>query len=93
MKIVSYEKADFKDDEVIIDEVTITYHQNNDCTGEDEDGHEGMQSLTLTARNNGVDRFVNISTKSWSINSVDELTVIIEDFQKRANFEDIDKTL
>lgn len=72
----------YGDYEVCIDDVSITYVQTGDCT-EDRDA---CQDLTLTARNNGVARFINIKTgdNGWSIDSVETLKQIIQDFERRA---------
>lgn len=89
INIVPYEDASFNEDcsrwedgTVVIDEISIKYLQNSDCSG--DDGNEEVQELTLTARNNGIARFINIKTDSWSIDSVDELKTIIEDFEHRS---------
>ena len=88
LNIVPYEEATLNksgkwdDETVVIDEVSIEYLQNTDCSG--HDGNEEVQALKITARNNGVARFLNIKTDSWSIESADELKVIIEDFKHRS---------
>lgn len=86
--VVPYEEASFNEDgnwedgTVVIDEISIKYLQNSDSSG--DDGVEEVQELTVTARNNGVERFINIKTNSWSIDSVDDLKTIIEDFEHRS---------
>lgn len=82
MEIKAYEDFQFEDELVGIDDVSITYLQNSDCSG--EDGKETVQSITMSTRNNGCARFINIKTDSWSINDVDELVKLIKDFKKRA---------
>lgn len=88
LNIVPYEEAtlnengEWNDETVVIDEVSIEYLQNTDCSG--NDGNEDVQALKITARNNGVERFLNIKTDSWSIDSADELKAIIEDFKNRS---------
>lgn len=82
MEIKSYENYHFDDDIIGIDDVSITYLQNSDCSG--EDGEENVQSITISTRNNGVSRFINIKTESWSINDVDELEKLIQDFKQCA---------
>ncbi len=62
-----------------IDELTINYVQNGDCTENDN-----VQQITISARNNGLARFVNIKTDSWSIESEEDLANLIRDFKKRA---------
>ena len=82
MEITPFEHMDFTDDTVCIDECSIDYVQSNDCAEED-----GAQALTISCRNNGVGRFINIKTgpEGWSINSTDDLVKLIEDFKKRAS--------
>ena len=88
INIVPYEEATLNengkwdDETVVIDEVSIKYLQNSDSSG--DDGDEEVQELTLTARNNGIARFINVKTDSWSIDDVDELKAIIEDFKHRS---------
>ena len=82
MEIKSYEDFKFEDELVGVDDVSITYLQNSDCSG--EDGNEDVQSITMSTRNNGCSRFINIKTDSWSISNIDELIKLIEDFKKRA---------
>ena len=88
INIVPYEEATinergkWNDETVVINEVSIEYLQNTDCSG--NDGNEDVQALKITARNNGVERFLNIKTNSWSIDSADELKAIIEDFKHRS---------
>ena len=82
MEIKPYEDFQFEDELVGVDDVSITYLQNSDCSG--EDGKEDVQSITISTRNNGMARFINIKTDSWSIGDVNELAKIIEDFKKRA---------
>lgn len=84
IKIVPYEEGSFEDGEVLVDNVSISYLQKNDSSGEDVDGIDGAQTITLKTRNNGMARFINIKTESWSIENSDELVKIVEDFEKRA---------
>lgn len=67
------------DNTVIVDEVSITYWQNNDCTEEDNGG----QLLTISTRDNGCDKFLWFKTEGWSIDSIDSLSEIFKDFKKR----------
>ena len=88
INVVPYEEATLNENgkweegTVVIDDISIKYLQNSDSSG--DDGDEEVQELTLTARNNGIARFVNIKTDSWSIDSADELKAIIEDFKHRS---------
>ena len=81
--IVPYELMDYGDGQIAVDDVQITYVQKGDCTESDDD----VQSITLSARNNGVGRFVNIKTENWSIEDGEELLKIVNDFIKRAGIE------
>lgn len=80
MEIKAYEDFKFEDGHIGIDDVSITYLQNSDCTEEDEN----VQSITISTRNNGVGRFVNIKTENWSIGDINELEELIKDFKQRA---------
>lgn len=83
LNILPYENEDrYEDDNVFVDDVTIKYCQSTDCSG--DDGEETVQELTVSSRNNGVARFINIKTDSWSISDIEELNEIIEDFKNRA---------
>lgn len=83
MKILPFEEMNYKDGEICIDEVSVTYVQKEDCT--EPEGN--VQALTVSCRNNGIARFINIKTNEeggWSIDSEDELKDIIQDFKVRA---------
>lgn len=73
----------YKDNIVAIDDVSITYVQSNDCTESEDD----VQELTITTRNNGCVRFLNIKTDNWSIEDANELVDIINNFKKQANID------
>ena len=80
MEIKAYEGFKFEDEFVGIDDVSVTYLQNSDCTEEDEN----VQSITISTRNNGIGRFINIKTENWSIGDISELEELIKDFKQRA---------
>lgn len=80
IKILPYERMEYNDNEIGIDNVSIKYIQQADCT-EDKDN---VQTITLSTRNNGFSRFINIQTENWSISDINELKKIISDFEKRA---------
>lgn len=85
--IKSFEDMDFTketDGKVYVDDVSVTYCQDGDCT-EDRDN---VQTLTVSSRNNGVARFINLKTDNWSISDIDEMKSIIDDFKKRAGITD-----
>lgn len=79
-KIVGWEDSSFKDGEIVVDEVSVTYTQNPDCT---EDGES--QTLVISSRNNGESRFINISTQNWSVDDANEMKRLMDDFCKRAS--------
>lgn len=64
--------------DVAIDDVSVTYSQNDD-----EDSNEA-QSITISSRNNGAGRYLNIKTNSWSFDSIEQLEMMIDDFKRRA---------
>ena len=83
--ILPIEKINYKDWEIGVDDVSVTYVQASDCTEED-----GAQSITISTRNNGIARFLNIKTgeEGWSINNVQDLKKLIKDFKRRASYND-----
>ena len=83
--ILPIEKINYKDWEIGVDDVSVTYVQPSDCTEED-----GAQSITISTRNNGIARFLNIKTgeEGWSINNVQDLEKLIKDFKRRASYND-----
>lgn len=69
-------------EQVLLDEITCKYIQDADCT-EDQDE---PQEIVISSRDGGGGKFINISTKSWSItgdNPEKELLPLINDFKKR----------
>ena len=76
-----------EDNQILLDEIICTYIQEPDCT-EDRDGDP--QSITLSSRDGGGGKFINIKTEGWSIcgdNLGDDLIPLIEDFKHRMNDE------
>jgi len=80
MEIKPYENFHFEDNEVGLDDVSITYLQNSDCTESGDD----VQSITISCRNNGTARFLNIKTENWSLENAEEMLALLKDFEKRA---------
>ena len=74
-----------EDEEVLLEEISMTYYQNPDCT-EDRDG-DG-QTIVITTRHGGGGKFLNIKTTGWSISDEKELDLLIKDFRKRAGIEE-----
>lgn len=68
-----------KEDEVLLDEVSATYMQDNDCTESSDD----PQTLTLKTADGGGGKFFVLSTDRWAFWNVEELFTIINDFIKR----------
>ena len=69
-------------EQVLLDGITCTYIQEADCT---EDRDE-VQEIEISSRDGGGGKFINFSTKSWSITGDDfekELIPLFEDFKKR----------
>lgn len=70
------------EEQILLEEITCRYLQDADCT-EDQDE---PQEIILSSRDGGGGKFINISTKSWSItgdNPEEELLPLINDFKKR----------
>lgn len=80
MEIKPYENFQFENNEIGIDDVAITYLQRSDCTESEDD----TQSITISCRNNGVARFLNIKTENWSLENAEEMLALLKDFEKRA---------
>lgn len=75
----NWKVEDITSEYVVIGESSISYCQNGDCT-EDPDN---VQEITISTRNNGVSKFLNIKTDNWSIDDVDALIALLEDAKKR----------
>lgn len=76
-----------EDNQILLDEIICTYIQEPDCT-ESRDGDP--QSITLSSRDGGGGKFINIKTDGWSIcgdNLGDDLIPLIKDFKHRMNDE------
>ena len=73
-----------KDNEILLDEAVLTYVQNPDCT---EDPEDDWQKITISLRDNGVSKFLNIKTNNWSLDSEEELVTLIKDYKTRVGYE------
>lgn len=74
-----------EDNQVLLYETVMIYVQNPDCT-EDREGEP--QELRISTRNNGIANFLNIQTKNWSFDDINDLKYIIDDFKRRIGYED-----
>lgn len=72
------------DNQVLLSDIKMTYIQNPDCT-ENRDGDP--QELTISTRDNGVAKFINISTNNWSIDDIQDLECVINDFKRRIDYD------
>lgn len=82
MEIITEDWPEEGKEQVLLDEITCKYVQDADCT-EDKDN---VQEIILSSRDGGGGKFINISTKSWSITGdkpEEELLPLINDFKKR----------
>lgn len=70
------------DNQVLLDSITCNYIQNPDCTEERKDD-DVCQELTLSTRDGGGGKFINIKTNSWSINSPEDFLAVLNDFKQR----------
>ena len=66
------------DYDVYVEDVSVEY-------GQDTVDEEDYQILKVFTENNGVARYINISTEKWSFSDIDDLIQILEDFKKRAS--------
>ena len=70
-----------KDEEIMVEEITVRYIQNPDST-ESQDGD--FQELVISSRDGGGGKFLNLNTSNWSISGIEDLKILVEDFNKRA---------
>lgn len=82
MKIKPTEEVTLRDnkgdDDIYVKDVTIEYSQ-------DSANDENCQFIKIFTENNGVARYINISTEKWSFADIDDLIEILQDFKKRAS--------
>jgi hypothetical protein len=90
MKIVTDStKYDWNGEDIFLDEVSMKYIQAPDCT-ENKDNDD--QELIITTRDGGGGKFLNLKTNNWSISGLEDLKLVIEDFNKRIENESTDNT-
>lgn len=66
------------DEDVYVEDVSVEY-------GQETVDEEVYQTIKVSTENNGVARYINISTEKWSFSNIDDLIQILEDFKKRAD--------
>lgn len=66
------------DDDIYIEDVSVEYSQYS-VTDND------YNTLRVFTENNGVARYLNISTEKWEFSGIDDLIQILEDFKRRAS--------
>lgn len=81
MKIVTDpNEYDWDGEDIFLEEIIIKYIQSPDCTeNRDGDSHE----LIISTRDGGGGKFLNLKTNNWSISGIEDLKLVIEDFNKR----------
>lgn len=82
MQVITEGWPDEEKEQVLLEEITCKYVQDADCTEDRDD----VQEIVLSSRDGGGGKFINISTKSWSITGnkpEEELLPLINDFKKR----------
>ena len=66
------------DDDIYIEDVSVEYSQYSAIDND-------YNTLRVFTENNGVARYLNISTEKWEFSDIDELIEILNDFKKRAS--------
>ena len=82
MEIITEGWPNENKEQVLLEEITCKYLQEADCT----ENRDEPQQITLSSRDGGGGKFINIQTKSWSITGdafERELIPIFNDFKKR----------
>ena len=67
-----------EDKDLVIQEFSITYSQNNDSNQE-----SGIQQLKLSISDAGGGHYYVLETERWAIDDIDELIKLLNDFKKR----------
>jgi len=81
MKIVTdFNEYDYNGEDIFLEETSMKYIQSPDCT---ENRDEDAQELFISTRDGGGGKFLHLKTNGWSISSIEDLKLIIDDFNKR----------
>lgn len=68
------------ENQVLLDEVTCTYIQDDDCTEKTENE---CQSIEFSTRDGGGGKFIHFKTSGWSFIDEKDLLPLINDFKQR----------
>lgn len=82
MEIITDGWPEEGEEQVLLYEITCKYIQEADCT----ENRDEPQEIILSSRDGGGGKFINISTKSWSITGDDfekEIIPLLNDFKAR----------
>jgi len=71
-----------KDNFITIDPPKIKYVQQDDLTSDD------FQELEISMDSSGVGYYPVISTKRWSMDKIEDLIAILEDYKSRFTYRD-----
>lgn len=73
--------TNIKEDSITLEEVKVTYTQDNDCTQDNDD----CQVLTLEAVDGGGGMFYRMTTnqKGWSFDKIDSLIEVLKTLKIR----------
>ena len=74
----------YEGETILLDEITCTYLQEPDCT---ESRDDEPQAITISSRDGGGGKFLNIKTDGWSVDTnLESLTVVLKKKKKRMNY-------
>ena len=73
---------------ILLDEIFCTYLQDNDCT----ENSDGLQSITLSTRDGGGGKFINIKTENWSLDDPEDLVKLLNHFKSLYKNENINNS-
>ena len=73
---------------ILLDEISCTYLQDNDCTENSDD----LQSIILSTRDGGGGKFINIKTENWSLDDPEDLVKLLNHFKSLYKNENINNS-
>ena len=74
------EKISVETEKVVLEEMTIKYSQEQDCTKSGD-----LQTIEIKTQDGGGGKYFVIKTSRWAINDSKDLDMLIKDFQNRLN--------